>query len=108
MHRVELKVGIFTPKVFLIISVPNAPCGVESLVGSGGSINSSVWVPNAPCGVESIENHIDFLILTLFLMHRVELKASSKGTKTASPSALFLMHRVELKVKHHHLFQQLL
>jgi hypothetical protein len=34
---------------------------------------------------------------TLFLMHRVELKAHSKRASLHTASAVFLMHRVELK-----------
>ena len=32
-------------------TVPNAPCGVESLV-DGGKKGGAEMVPNAPCGVE--------------------------------------------------------
>ncbi len=55
--------------------VPNAPCGVES----SAAVNPAIFrntVPNAPCGVESSVVSADILpAKTLFLMHRVELKA---------------------------------
>ncbi len=56
--------------------VPNAPCGVESLLGIVFFHNPK-FVPNAPCGVE-------------------RYAASSSGS---SMFAEFLMHRVELKEK---------
>ena len=61
MHRVELKGFYYLPITRWIISVPNAPCGVESLFG----VFSHVSDP-------------------LFLMHRVELKGFCPGTKKAS------------------------
>ena len=55
-------------------TVPNAPCGVER-----GEFHSGypppLSVPNAPCGVESRPTSAYYaLMLSLFLMHRVELK----------------------------------
>ena len=54
-------------------------------------------VPNAPCGVESSVHGITTKINALFLMHRVELKGLELYTDT-EPNGGFLMHRVELKV----------
>ncbi len=60
-----------------------------------------VYVPNAPCGVESLVFlHLLFYGMGVnsgFLMHRVELKGLSEIL--IKPISLrFLMHRVELKV----------
>ncbi len=52
MHRVELKAG-YGIEGIKKVHVPNAPCGVESLVGGGHRLIQSGF---------------------LFLMHRVELK----------------------------------
>ena len=54
MHRVELK-------ELIVELVPE----------------HEIYVPNAPCGVESLLNHCSSLPLSQFLMHRVELKVSS-------------------------------
>ncbi len=75
MHRVELKVPTRLLLYTLLIPVPNAPCGVESLFvkpqitllgmflmhrvelkAKRASIIFTVRlvVPNAPCGVESL------------------------------------------------------
>ena len=54
-------------------------------------------VPNAPCGVESVVFRPPVKPRNLFLMHRVELKADYHRME-GSAWALFLMHRVELKV----------
>jgi hypothetical protein len=64
-------------------------------------VNVVVWVPNAPCGVESL-----FSVESKFLMHRVELKVHQLSNflmhrvelKVVFESAS-LMHRVELKVE---------
>jgi len=75
MHRVELKEPLKINGLKLLGGfVPNAPCGVESLVASlirpegcpvpnapcgveraslRNSSSASLLVPNAPCGVES-------------------------------------------------------
>ncbi len=53
------------------------------------------WVPNAPCGVES-QKLLSILLVYLFLMHRVELKAGLHEDFLVCV-AWFLMHRVELK-----------
>ncbi len=53
MHRVELKVETGGHNTLSLPSVPNAPCGVESLAG-GGCFSPYYYVPNAPCGVESV------------------------------------------------------
>ena len=57
MHRVELKViKLNNLNNLIVVLVPNAPCGVESISEQGGS--KSVWtVPNAPCGVEGFKRH---------------------------------------------------
>ncbi len=75
MHRVELKVIKSLSYVItnMLLSVPNAPCGVES---------SYYWlhelkdcpVPNAPCGVERVISFCPLVSSRQFLMHRVELK----------------------------------
>ncbi len=51
MHRVELKDSntVFVGTGLLL--VPNAPCGVESLIFHP-PVDGEVGVPNAPCGVE--------------------------------------------------------
>ncbi len=51
MHRVELKVGK-NSTYFFSLKVPNAPCGVESLVKPFFFHKLITLVPNAPCGVE--------------------------------------------------------
>ncbi len=73
MHRVELKefLSSITPSV--ILSVPNAPCGVESLYPVP-SLAGGFGVPNAPCGVESFNDAPVWEDFSPFLMHRVELK----------------------------------
>jgi len=54
-------------------------------------------VPNAPCGVESYIKSFSFEFAhSVFLMHRVELKASHPKVSDLQISK-FLMHRVELK-----------
>ena len=48
----------------VLITVPNAPCGVErsySLI----SLLTNSCVPNAPCGVERREEDIEGLVLLL-------------------------------------------
>jgi len=52
MHRVELKgySHILGGKL-ANCNVPNAPCGVESLLAVLQAY-SKIFVPNAPCGVE--------------------------------------------------------
>ena len=58
-------------------SVPNAPCGVESVDMNVKACTDILLVPNAPCGVESVLLFYLFSFLSLlFLMHRVELKES--------------------------------
>ncbi len=53
MHRVELKDSPKAGRVgYIILPVPNAPCGVESL-NFLHVIKVMMQVPNAPCGVES-------------------------------------------------------
>ena len=51
MHRVELKVAC-SNRFSNFTMVPNAPCGVESVLILG-LVKAVVEVPNAPCGVES-------------------------------------------------------
>ena len=98
MYRVELK-GLkhlllpFLPRLFLMyrvelkeISVYLLPCG-------------SIVVPNVPCGVESTKSHLGSASACMFLMYRVELKASHYLQDICS-SIEFLMYRVELKEKH--------
>ncbi len=51
MHRVELKVQTQNNNDFPI-SVPNAPCGVESTPYKSLYLLHMYSVPNAPCGVE--------------------------------------------------------
>ncbi len=76
MHRVELKEAFQHIHLIFSLSVPNAPCGVESLGFFAGFVAGFVFlmhrvelkavepqphgfhllffsVPNAPCGVES-------------------------------------------------------
>ena len=74
MHRVELKAydGI---EVTLDYHVPNAPCGVERQFFTY-TMTCYTAVPNAPCGVERIFQVQVFTLFRMFLMHRVELKAS--------------------------------
>ncbi len=55
------------------MDVPNAPCGVESVL-SKPKLLKTLSVPNAPCGVERLYHLLAIFILALFLMHRVELK----------------------------------
>ena len=74
MHRVELKAFSKPDKFTFLVSVPNAPCGVERLdrVHKKGFAG---FVPNAPCGVEScFQKRAYPLEAVEFLMHRVELK----------------------------------
>ena len=55
MHRVELKVRspcLYENETY---TVPNAPCGVESLGLLIFGIVAVFSVPNAPCGVERWE-----------------------------------------------------
>ena len=76
MHRVELKdKRRFAYKHWTIHLVPNAPCGVESVMISALRIKS----------------------LSVFLMHRVELKGPAKVRWGEVLKISFLMHRVELK-----------
>ena len=61
--------------------------------------SGSLSVPNAPCGVESnqegsYDGPCEFV--NWFLMHRVELKEHG-DTKGIRKIDQFLMHRVELK-----------
>ena len=118
MHRVELKGRRNRPSSLGMISVPNAPCGVESLI-CNIIIHCSSFVPNAPCGVESKDTVIPLKNFHLvpnapcgvertsitppskksidkFLMHRVELKGQ-RIYSGWTDWATFLMHRVELK-----------
>ncbi len=76
MHRVELKLFRLAIGVHLFASVPNAPCGVEIPAPRRGEVILTLPVPNAPCGVEIRHGHQERFIslITLFLMHRVELK----------------------------------
>ncbi len=74
MHRVELKVVGRMANIDFE-EVPNAPCGVERCL-SPQCIHAPSKVPNAPCGVESRCGRSGSIPRTLFLMHRVELKAS--------------------------------
>jgi hypothetical protein len=53
MHRVELKVTHILTYLLCDVLVPNAPCGVESLLTSLSIASACLFVPNAPCGVES-------------------------------------------------------
>ena len=60
MHRVELKALSLGVVKSWLDSVPNAPCGVESLQCSLVFQNPLLQVPNAPCGVESnLNRHIN-------------------------------------------------
>ena len=61
MHRVELKADIH-PEANAKQDVPNAPCGVESLIFSQARLLSA-----------------------LFLMHRVELKVGMEKLKDFLP-----------------------
>ncbi len=54
MHRVELKASFFAFPTGLI-TVPNAPCGVESSA-LPYTQPTQLFVPNAPCGVERKTN----------------------------------------------------
>ena len=52
MHRVELKADTLRENLnALSKNVPNAPCGVESIVNRMHHW-AMAGVPNAPCGVE--------------------------------------------------------
>ena len=70
MHRVELKAFSKPDKFTFLVSVPNAPCGVESFSSQVQELAPSsflkafskpdkftflVSVPNAPCGVERLD-----------------------------------------------------
>ena len=75
MYRVELK-DIYGKGIEAVgIDVPNVPCGVESSGTRTWKACLSV-VPNVPCGVESSSTLPPKTQLNLFLMYRVELKAS--------------------------------
>ncbi len=52
MYRVELKACWFSHVSSLRESVPNVPCGVESLLWDF-FVCFIIRVPNVPCGVES-------------------------------------------------------
>ena len=54
MHRVELKAEKDIDMYDVVSRVPNAPCGVESLLIVFNFHISISKVPNAPCGVESL------------------------------------------------------
>ena len=56
MHRVELKAFSKPDKFTFLVSVPNAPCGVESQAFEGRYREGGFW----------------------FLMHRVELKVEKR------------------------------
>ena len=56
----------------------------------------SFGVPNVPCGVESVVLNLINEDVFLFLMYRVELKATYNVGLNLSESE-FLMYRVELK-----------
>ncbi len=73
MHRVELKDSLWAGCLATKAVVPNAPCGVESVMFNFFLLSGNV-VPNAPCGVESGDRDTKLLLLIEFLMHRVELK----------------------------------
>ncbi len=51
MHRVELKDIWKEEEEVFYRTVPNAPCGVERLLGAKSPLTVA-FVPNAPCGVE--------------------------------------------------------
>ncbi len=74
MHRVELKDFLTCPDGALKYIVPNAPCGVESLV-KFLPYKSECRVPNVPCGVERRAVCGQLSGSPVFLMYRVELKA---------------------------------
>ena len=73
MHRVELKASPTWMGLTFKVRVPNAPCGVESYRNDENSAFSDN-VPNAPCGVESPHKFFGDALVSVFLMHRVELK----------------------------------
>ena len=75
MHRVELKESLWATLLCVCI----------------------LSVPNAPCGVERQNNLATEKTLFMFLMHRVELKAMCLLSDTFVRFEVFLMHRVELK-----------
>ncbi len=100
MHRVELKEPFFGWEDKLV-SVPNAPCGVERCKGDCFSPIEGKFlmhrvelkeskanreslqrpVPNAPCGVErTLRVRPCWGTSPRFLMHRVELKVVSLYT----------------------------
>ena len=66
--------------------VPNAPCGVESMVDFEYPFDE-LAVPNAPCGVESRVYTENSYALVKFLMHRVELKGFT-STVSSSPAKI--------------------
>ncbi len=74
MHRVELK------------AERNTQLGKDEIP-----------VPNAPCGVERIIGRLYSVLKQPFLMQRVELKALFYTRKALHIAIVFLMHRVELK-----------
>ena len=76
MHRVELKERSDGIVGILSSDVPNAPCGVESYLLQF-FISLLTSVPNAPCGVERWKELANKLAFSVFLMHRVELKAET-------------------------------
>ncbi len=95
MHRVELK-GLFCLWFYQAIRpVPNAPCGVERIDKENLSFGFPK-VPNAPCGVESACADVQVLITTSVPNAPCGVERKVKAMKPAFVS-VFLMHRVELK-----------
>ena len=94
MHRVELKV--FCISEVGKIALPFLMHRVELKASSGRHTANRECVPNAPCGVESLIPIVYRDAEEPFLMHRVELKVVLVSL-SASYITPFLMHRVELK-----------
>ena len=57
--RVELKRFIKKLFTFLSITVPNHPCGVETVQRSSECVRGQ-GVPNHPCGVETLSHLVVF------------------------------------------------
>ncbi len=97
MYRVELKVLVWIFLLWTGLSVPNVPCGVESIVNVISHITQLVSVPNVPCGVER-----NIPIYPWKFKISVPNVPCGVERTLARPLALlhawrFLMYRVELK-----------
>ncbi len=95
MYRVELK-GCFLTSSSILTVVPNVPCGVESLSTRTSPRTGPLFLMYRVELKASIVKGSGGSRRISFLMYRVELKASILRTAFAMNSS-FLMYRVELK-----------